>query len=172
MIAGVVGSTAGRRLGMDQRVTLITLGVADLGRAIAFYRHGLGWTPSGASIEGAIAFFQLNGLGLALWPRTLLAEEARLPDDRGWGGITLAHNVGSPEEVDRIVERMVAAGGRLLKAPGARRHGMGWLLGVCGGPRRPSVGGRVQPELAARRRRDAHAAGVTAPEERGGEGGI
>jgi uncharacterized protein len=108
---------------MDQRVTLVTLGVADLQRAIAFYRDGLGWTPSGSSIEGEIAFFQLNGLALALWPRTLLAEDARLTDDGGWGGITLAQNVGSRDEVDRVVERMVGAGGRLMKAPEAAAWG-------------------------------------------------
>ncbi len=108
---------------MDQRITLITLGVADLDRAIRFYRDGLGWVPSGSSVEGEIAFFQLNGMVLGLWPRTLLAEDARVPDGGGWGGLTLAQNQGSREEVDAVVAAMVGAGGTLLKEPVATDWG-------------------------------------------------
>jgi uncharacterized protein len=108
---------------MDQRVTLITLGVADLDRSLAFYRDGLGWTQSASSVAGEVAFFQLGCMGLALWSRALLAEDARIPDGGGWGGVALAHNVVSRGEVDRVVQRMVEAGGRLLKAPVATDWG-------------------------------------------------
>ena len=108
---------------MDQRITLITLGVADLDRAIRFYRDGLGWVPSSASQAGEIAFFQLNGLVLGLWSRADLAQDARLADGGGWGGLTLAQNQASTEAVDAVVATMVAAGGTLLKAPVATDWG-------------------------------------------------
>ncbi len=102
---------------MDQRITLITLGAADLDRAIRFYRDGLGWTMSASSQEGGIAFFQLNGMVLGLWPRRLLAEDAQVIDAGGWGGIALAQNLPSREAVDAAVAAALAAGARLLKAP-------------------------------------------------------
>ncbi len=102
---------------MEPRITLVTLGVADLERSLAFYRDGLGWTPSSASVAGEVAFFQANGLVLALWPRHLLAADARLAADDGWGGVTLARNVELRQEVDELIGAWVAAGGRLLKAP-------------------------------------------------------
>ena len=108
---------------MEPRVTLITLGVSDLPRALRFYRDGLGWRPSSASVEGDIAFFQAGRLAIALWSRDELAQDARLPRDDGWGGITLAHNVRSREDVDRIVGEVLAAGGRLLKSPAEMEWG-------------------------------------------------
>jgi catechol 2,3-dioxygenase-like lactoylglutathione lyase family enzyme len=102
---------------VDQRITLITLGVEDLERAIRFYRDGLGWVPSASSQEGEIAFFQLNGMVLALWPRTLLARDARVSDAGGWGGVALAQNHGSREAVDDAVATAIGAGATLLKAP-------------------------------------------------------
>ena len=108
---------------MDQRITLVTLGVADLERSLRFYRDGLGWTPSGQSMEGEIAFIQLNGLVLALWPRTELAGDARLAVDDGWGGVALAQNHRSREAVDAAVAAVVAAGGTVLKAPVATDWG-------------------------------------------------
>ena len=102
---------------MDPRVSLITLGVADLDRSLAFYRDGLGWKLSSASVEGDVAFIQLNGMALGLWSRTLLAEDARLPVDEGWGGITLAQNLGSRDAVDAAVAAAVRAGRALRKAP-------------------------------------------------------
>ena len=102
---------------MEPRVSLITLGVADLERSLAFYRDGLGWTLSSASVEGDVAFIQLNGIALGLWSRQLLAEDARLPLDEGWGGITLAQNHVSRAAVDAAADAAVRAGGRLLKAP-------------------------------------------------------
>ena len=95
----------------------ISLATGDRRRSLAFYRDGLGWALSSASVEGDVAFIQLNGMALALWSRQLLAEDARLPVDEGWGGITLAQNHGSREAVDAAVDAAIRAGGTLLKAP-------------------------------------------------------
>lgn len=102
---------------MEQRLSLITLGVADLERAITFYR-GLGWEPHPASVPGAVAFYQLDGSAFALWSRAELAADSMVDDTGGWGGVTLAHNVRSPADVDSILSAAVAAGARLGR-PGA-----------------------------------------------------
>ncbi len=102
---------------MDPRITLITLGVRDLGRALRFYRDGLGWRPSSASVEGDVAFFQLGGIVLALWSRADLARDAALDPDEGWGGVAIAQNLESKEAVDAAVAAWTAAGGTVLKAP-------------------------------------------------------
>lgn len=83
---------------MDQRVSLVTLGVRDLGRAKAFY-EALGW-KTGAEPDDDVVFFQAGCMVLALWGRGELAADSGAEDTGGWGGITLAHNVGSPAEVD------------------------------------------------------------------------
>ena len=102
---------------MKPRITLLTLGVDDLPRAVAFYRDGLGWPLSSASVEGDVAFIQLNGMALGLWSRRLLAEDAQLPVDEGWGGITLAQNYPSREAVDAAAAAALRAGGTILKPP-------------------------------------------------------
>ncbi len=102
---------------MEQRLTLVTLGVTDLERAIAFYR-GLGWEPHPNSVEGEVAFYQLGGTALALWWRSSLAEDSRVEDAGGWGGVTLAHNVRSSAEVDAILAEAERAGARIGR-PGA-----------------------------------------------------
>ncbi|MBP2296644.1 VOC family protein [Azospirillum rugosum] len=102
---------------MEQRISLITLGVADLARSRRFYEAGLGWTPSPASQE-AITFYQLGGMALALYGREALAEDAHLAEagpTSGFGGITLAHNLRSREEVDALMARAAHAGARILK---------------------------------------------------------
>jgi catechol 2,3-dioxygenase-like lactoylglutathione lyase family enzyme len=97
---------------------LITLGVADLERSIAFYRDGLG-LPQRDGPSG-IAFFETSGTRLSLYPRAALAEDAQVaPEGGGFRGFTLAHNVRSPEEVDRTLDEAVAAGATLLK-PGQK----------------------------------------------------
>lgn len=101
---------------MEPRISLVTLGVTDLERSLRFYRDGLGWRPSSASVEGDVAFFQVGPLVLALWSRSELAKDAGLFDDGGWGAVALAHNVRSQEEADLAVARAINAGGRLLKA--------------------------------------------------------
>jgi uncharacterized protein len=101
---------------MEQRLSLITLGVADLARARAFY-EALGWT-SGAQPEDDVVFFQAGGTIVALWGRDQLAEDTVVDDNGGWGGITLAHNVHSPAEVDAVLAEAEAAGATILR-PGA-----------------------------------------------------
>lgn len=98
---------------MRQRVSVITLGVRDLGRARAFY-ESLGWT-TGAAPEDDVAFFQCGDMVLALWDRGRLAEDSRVSDDPGWGGVTLALNLGSPEEVDVALAEARAAGGDVAR---------------------------------------------------------
>ena len=98
---------------MEQRLSLITLGVADLGRAKAFY-EALGWT-TGAQPEDDVAFFQAGGMVVALWGRGQLAEDSGVEDGGGWGGITLAYNTRSPEEVDAVIEEARAAGARIAR---------------------------------------------------------
>ena len=102
---------------MDPRVTVITLGVADLDRARAFYTR-LGFTDR-ARPGADVVFFQAGGMVLALWGRHQLEQDSAVADGGGWGGVTLAHNVGSPAEVDAVLEEARAAGatiGRLGEA--------------------------------------------------------
>jgi uncharacterized glyoxalase superfamily protein PhnB len=100
----------------EPRVSLITLGVEDLGRAQAFYETGLGWKASSAS-QGDVVFFQLGGLALSLYPRRLLAEDAGVAQDAAaFSRITLAHNVRAPEDVDALLVLAQAAGGRITRA--------------------------------------------------------
>ena len=98
---------------MEQRVSLITLGVGDLGRARAFY-EGMGWS-TGADPGDDVVFFQAPGLIVALWDRAELAEDSAVSDPGGWGGITLAYNVRSPEEVDAVLAEAEAAGGKVTR---------------------------------------------------------
>lgn len=100
---------------MKQRVSLITLGVRDIDRARAFY-EALGW--SGQSPDGEVVFFQAGGMIVALWSRSMLAEDSTMQDSGGWGGVTLAHNVGSPAEVDNVLAQAEAAGATIGR-PGA-----------------------------------------------------
>jgi uncharacterized protein len=102
---------------VEQRVSLVTLGVADLARARAFY-EGLGWNTR-AEPGDDVAFFQAGGMVVALWDRASLAEDSGVTDAGGWGGITLAHNVRSPAEVDEVVEQARAAGATIPREPGA-----------------------------------------------------
>jgi catechol 2,3-dioxygenase-like lactoylglutathione lyase family enzyme len=93
---------------VQPRLSLVTLGVADLARARRFYEE-LGW-QSPCEPDSDVVFFQSGGMVLALWGREQLAEDSVVTDSGGWGGVTLAHNVGSPEEVDRVLEEARAAG--------------------------------------------------------------
>jgi uncharacterized protein len=100
---------------MEPRLNIITLGVRDMERAIAFYRDGLGWPQSSASV-GDFAIFRLStGTALALYPRHLLAADANVKDGDGFGGVTLAQNVTDKETVDLALAQAVRAGGVLLK---------------------------------------------------------
>ncbi len=106
---------------MKPRITLITLGVDDLDRALAFYRDGLGLACDGIIgtefDHGAVAFLDMQpGLKLALWPRTSLAHETGLPvPPRAPGNVSLGHNVNSAAEVDAVMAQAKAAGARIVK---------------------------------------------------------
>jgi catechol 2,3-dioxygenase-like lactoylglutathione lyase family enzyme len=106
---------------MKPRITLITLGVDDLERAVRFYRDGLGWKTEGIVGKefehGAVAFFDLHaGLRLALWPRKSLAHDAGVAvGAKSATEFSLAHNVNSKTEVDAAMERAVHAGAGVVK---------------------------------------------------------
>jgi len=93
---------------VEQRLSLVTLGVRDLARARAFY-EAIGWVTRAAP-DDDVVFFQCGGTVVALWDRARLAEDSGTDDAGGWGGVTLAHNVRSPEEVDRAIAQAEAAG--------------------------------------------------------------
>jgi catechol 2,3-dioxygenase-like lactoylglutathione lyase family enzyme len=95
---------------VEQRLTMVSLGVADVGVAARFYGEGLGWEQSPASAGDFVLFVLRGGLGLALYPRESLAAEAGLADPGGFGGVTLAHNVESAAEVDEVLRKAVSAG--------------------------------------------------------------
>ncbi len=101
---------------MKPSISVITLGVDDLNRSLRFYRDGLGWPTEGIVGQefehGAVAFFDLQaGLRLALWPRTSIAHDAKVPlSDPSPTAFTIGHNVGSKEEVDLVMERARQAG--------------------------------------------------------------
>jgi uncharacterized protein len=101
---------------VDQRVSLVTLGVGDLARARAFY-EALGWvTRAGPGDD--VVFFQAGGMVVALWDRANLAEDSGVEDAAGFGGVTLAHNVRSPAEVDAVMEEARAAGATITREAG------------------------------------------------------
>src|ERR1044072_3992009 len=92
--AGLPSTFAHMLAAMDPRVSLVTLGVQDLARSRAFY-EALGWHTD-STAEDDVAFFQSGGMVLALWSREELAKDSGVEDSGGWGGVTLAYNVGSP----------------------------------------------------------------------------
>mgnify|MGYP000334781076 FL=1 len=99
---------------MDQRISLLTLGVDDLDRARRFYEAGLGWQPTQA--PGGVAFYQLPGIAFALWDRTEMAVEVPVPAGDGFGGVTIAINQHSEADVDAVLEQARAAGGTVLRS--------------------------------------------------------
>jgi catechol 2,3-dioxygenase-like lactoylglutathione lyase family enzyme len=99
---------------VEQRLSLVTLGVADLDAARSFY-EALGWRQTPRA-EGVV-FFQAGGMIVALWERAALADDSGVDDTGGWGGITLAHNVASPDAVDAVVEEARTAGATIVREP-------------------------------------------------------
>ena len=99
---------------MEQRLSLVTLGVADLARACRFYEEGLGWRRGNRHDE--VAFYQAGGMVLALWGRDALADDAGLPrSGSGFPGIALAYNTRDKAEVDAVLAEAEAAGGKIVK---------------------------------------------------------
>ena len=106
---------------MRQSISLITLGVADYPRAKAFY-EALGWTVAFDVQE--TAFFEANGIVLVLWSREELARDLGIADDGSrWGGIALAHNVGSRDEVRRVIEQARMLGAEIVREPAETFYG-------------------------------------------------
>jgi uncharacterized glyoxalase superfamily protein PhnB len=106
---------------MEQRISLVTLGVSDVGRAFEFYQR-LGWR--GQEVEETV-FFQTGGMAVVLWHQDKLAADAALPrlSGSGFRGVALAHNVRSKDDVDAIVAAAQAAGGTVTRAPADTFYG-------------------------------------------------
>ncbi len=106
---------------MEQRLSLVTLGISDLDRARKFY-EALGW-KTGAEVADDVVFFQVGGIVVSLWDRAKLAEDSVVTDGGGWGGVTLAYNTRSTDEVDKVIEEARAAGGTIGREPGQTFYG-------------------------------------------------
>jgi uncharacterized protein len=102
---------------VEQRLSLVTLGVADLGRARAFY-EAMGWETR-AEPDDDVVFFEAGGTVVALWSRESLAEDTAVDDGGGWGGITLAFNTRSSDEVDAVLAEAERAGATIARAAAA-----------------------------------------------------
>lgn len=106
---------------MQQQISVITLGVADLARSRRFYVEGFGWTPVFENAE--IVFYQMSGLMLGTWLAQALAEDSRRPPAAGPGAFALAHNVATREDVQPLIDRLSRFGGRELRPADAPPHG-------------------------------------------------
>jgi uncharacterized protein len=106
---------------MQQRLTLLTLGVGDLTRARRFY-EAIGW-HSDTDPELGVVFFQSGGMVLALWDREQVAEDSGLELGSGFGGVSLAHNVATETQVDEVIAEAEAAGATISRKPGTRFWG-------------------------------------------------
>lgn len=103
---------------MKPKISLIGFGVRDFARSLAFYRDGLGFPVHNFTEGEDFAMFRLEGTWLSIFPRDRLAEDATVPDDgHGFSGVTVAHNVGSPAEVDAVFAHAVSVGARPVKSP-------------------------------------------------------
>lgn len=100
---------------MEQRLSLVTLGVNDLDLSRTFYRN-LGWKESSYSGDD-VAFFQVGGMVLGLWDRKKLAEDSTAEDTKGWGGVTLAYNTRTQSQVDAVIEEARFAGATIGREP-------------------------------------------------------
>lgn len=106
---------------MQQQMSVVTLGVTDLARSRRFYVEGFGWTPVFENAE--IVFFQMNGLMLGLWKASAQADDMGRSNTFGPAPFALAHNVRAEADVKPVMDALVAAGGKLLKAPSSPPHG-------------------------------------------------
>jgi catechol 2,3-dioxygenase-like lactoylglutathione lyase family enzyme len=102
---------------MEARLNIITLGVKDFDKAVAFYEQGLGWPKSSAS-QDDIAFFKLAGIVLSLYPREKLAEDMTIaPEGSGFSGVSIAYNARSEKEVDDVISKVEKLGATIVKRP-------------------------------------------------------
>jgi catechol 2,3-dioxygenase-like lactoylglutathione lyase family enzyme len=106
---------------MQQQISVVTLGVQDLQTSKRFYVEGFGWTPVFENDE--IVFYQMNGFVMAAWLKHALDADVQRSSSPGSGAVTLAHNVDDADAVTRLIETLVASGGRLLRAPDAPPYG-------------------------------------------------
>ncbi len=103
---------------MKSKIGLVTLGVCDIQKSLRFYRDGLGLTTHNYKDGEDHVMFVMEGTWLSLYPRDKLAADATVPDDgAGFSGVTLAHNVGSKEQVDGVFAQAVDAGATAVKPP-------------------------------------------------------
>ena len=106
---------------MQQQMSVVTLGIDDPARSRRFYEEGFGWTPVFDNEE--VVFYQMNGFVLGTWLRTALAKDSARPVANGPGDVALAHNVASEDAVAPLMDRLAAAGGRILRAAEAPPQG-------------------------------------------------
>ena len=131
---------------MQPRISMITLGVRDLGTAITFYEQGLGLPRRPMPDDSPVAFFELNGTWLGLFGHDALAQDAGVSaDGSGFRGVAMAHNLDSPAEVDALLQQAEAAGANIIKPAQATDWG-GLFRALCGSRRAP-VGGGLQSAL-------------------------
>jgi predicted lactoylglutathione lyase len=106
---------------MEQRLSLVTLGISDLDRARKFY-EALGW-KTGAEQGDDVVFFQTGCMVVSLWGREKLAEDSMVTDGGGWGGVALAYNTRSNDEVDAVIEEARKAGATIGREPADTFYG-------------------------------------------------
>ena len=144
---------------MEQRVSIITLGVTDLKRSREFYER-LGWRRSMAKTEG-VAFFQAGGIALALYPRHELAKDANIsPNGYGFNGVSLAYNTRDRTEVDSVLKEAAAAGAIIRQV--CAGSFLGRLFRILFRPGWFFVGGRLESVLPNRRRWEHSNSGLAA----------
>ncbi|MBI2326492.1 VOC family protein [Candidatus Collierbacteria bacterium] len=103
---------------MKPKISLITLGVTDFKKSLRFYRDGLGFTPRNFNDKEEVVFFEMEGSWLSLFPKNKLAADAAVSEEgSGFTGITLAHNVKSKEEVDKVFALAISVGAKPIKNP-------------------------------------------------------
>jgi hypothetical protein len=130
---------------MQQQISVITLSVSDLARSRRFYTDGFGWTPAFENEE--IIFYQMNGFVLATWLDGGLEADMQRDGLRRPGAFALAHNVGSQDEVQRVLDQLAASGGRILRNGDSPPHG--GFRGYVADPD-DRLGDRLEPGLADR----------------------
>lgn len=106
---------------MQQQISVVTLGVQELARSKRFYVEGFGWKPVFENDE--VAFYQMNGLMLGTWLQSSLETDMQRAKLSRPGAFSLAHNVATQDDVAKVIEQLVAAGGKLLRKADAPPHG-------------------------------------------------